>query len=137
VSQSLSDRISGLLTGHAWGSRDLLVVPVPSGPPLNVRARALSADSVMVEWSPPAQPNGVLLVRRSLSSSIIVVVVIVIVLPLSLISAEIPLLKRNRATLHVIGNVLTHKNPQKLLNCHYANAHIVFVKYSFLYFDLE
>jgi len=57
-----------------YGSRDLLLlllVPAPSGPPLNVLVRALSASSVLIEWSPPAQPNGILLVSisRHLSSS--------------------------------------------------------------------
>lgn len=47
----------------AWVTwSDLLLPAVPSGAPLNVLARALSADTVLIEWSPPRQPNGNLLV---------------------------------------------------------------------------
>ena len=35
------------------------VVTAPGSPPVNVRARPVSASTVVVQWEEPLQPNGV------------------------------------------------------------------------------
>jgi len=37
----------------------IYVVTVPGSPPVNVRARPVSASTVVVQWEEPLQPNGV------------------------------------------------------------------------------
>jgi len=45
------------------------VLTVPGSPPVNVRARPVSASTVVVQWEEPLQPNGVVKVCRLVRAS--------------------------------------------------------------------
>ena len=45
------------------------VITVPGSPPVNVRARPVSASTVVVQWEEPLEPHGVVKVCTAGSTS--------------------------------------------------------------------